>query len=319
MNYEVLFEDWEQRHTYNVSSKNVDQAECSAIKFGSATIESSLSDELIADSFDDVSYVNYNNSVEAEIEIDDSVSTLQLEIDRRCSYLGDYYPFERKGNSLVYTGSSSGVYELCLGISSVNVNNEKFNRLPRLFEEIAAIVFAAYVGNDAQYLRTGWPNGKLFKDNFKIISDRTGEWIWNPSVSLPVTPRVKSIKDGGIDFVVWRDVIDSRQGKMFYLGQCACGNNWDTKLNDISMQTVQQWFDFPASHINPTRVFATPYHIVGINMRDVAMNAGIPIDRVRISRISEENQTLTASLIGSFSEEIKQGIAATTGGEWLSI
>lgn len=319
MNYEALFCDWELRHTYNVSSRNVDQAECSAIKFGSATIESSLADELISDSLDDISYLDYDNSVEEEIEIDDSVSTLQLEIDRRCSYLGDFYPFERKGNSLVYKGSASGIYELCLGISSINVNDAKFNRLPRLFEEVAAVVFATYVGMDAKYLRTGWPNGETFKNSFRKIHEITGEWLWNPSVGLPDVPSVKSIKDGGIDFVVWRDVIDSRQGKIFYLGQCACGNNWDTKFNDINMQTVQRWFDFPLSHINPMRVFATPYHIIGVNMKEVAMSAGIPIDRIRLSRISEENKTLTDSLMNKFSDDIIKGIATTTGGEWISI
>ena len=42
-------------------------------------------------------------------------------------------------------------------------------------------------------------------------------------------------KDLGLDIVTWKQFADGRGGWLHYAGQCATGNDWDEKLEDLSL------------------------------------------------------------------------------------
>ena len=97
--------------------------------------------------------------------------------------------------------------------------------------------------------------GISFKEAMKTVSERTGEWKWGPEDGLP-DDLVQG--DNGCDFVVWLRALDDRSkiGQLFVLGQCACGNNWVTKWNDLNLNKLQKWFN-PLSTVEPVRTFTT--------------------------------------------------------------
>ncbi len=83
-------------------------------------------------------------------------------------------------------------------------------------------------------------------------------------------------------FVTWVDFLDGRDGRLFALGQCACGNDWPTKFQDIKIERLTPWFH-PLTYIKCVKVFSTPYVLVDEMIREASAEAGIIFDRVRLT------------------------------------
>ena len=296
----VASNSWENRRHDARISENADQTEFNALSYGKTNLEAGTFDDRVAAALDDYEVsdpLSVSSWASSDLVFDSAVSDIGIELARRASLLGKSYPFEVHGNQLIYKSSHSLVYELCLAISSAQSLKEgDYKKLPVAFERLMRDIMISFVGDESDGMRTGWPadgdRPTKFKELINELSSKTGEWIWSPDPGLPDDPTHTHVKDEGVDFVVWKDVGDKRHGKLFFLGQCACGNDWETKLQDIDLEFLKlgKWVK-PISYAKPSRVFCTPRHIPNdLYFAQVNKEAGFTFDRVRIAMLANRER-----------------------------
>lgn len=218
------------------------------------------------------------------------VGRVQEEIERRAAMLGDAYPFEVSDGVLRYRRSELGFYEFCLAACMAEtITKGEFVHLPRDFERFVALVVRGYMGPHSFFLHIGAPRDKDVGSGFHAAMLKlhaacgTGEWKWNPEEGLPDENRMSG--DEGVDFVVWKSSLDRRPGHIFLLGQCACGDDWEDKFDDLNLKKFGKWFR-PQSDVDPIRVFATPHHVTDQFLREAQREAGLVLDRARLVLIA---------------------------------
>jgi len=292
--------NWFDRGSLFNASKNADQTEFAAMMEGSVPLERGIRDDIIADEHHaDIPDHDYSWQDE-EAALDFIAGPLLSEIDRRISLMGEHYPFERVNSSLRYKGSDTLVYEFCLAVSLLkNLSSKPYNRFPLLFELVATEAARCYLGGAALSLRCGWPSHNRlerptsFKELLALITERTGgEFRWSPSIPLPAKWSSHAPKDEGMDFIAWKPFEDQRLGPLFLLGQCACGDDWENKLNDLDANRLRRWVN-PITFVDFVRAFAVPHHIPGHYIfADVASRAGLTFDRVRLTLLAQNNRDI---------------------------
>ncbi len=226
----VRSSDWENRGPEFRAGVNADQAEVSAIRFGSSNVEAGIADERTADAMDDFELVDpegVESWADADSKYDTAAGAVGDEIRRREQMLGASYPFRLERNRLIYSSSTTLAYEFCLATSqSPSLSAGEFKRLPPAFERLARDVVKCFLGPDAEGYRTGWPRDDLedrpvkFKAVVERLHELTGEWVWAPGPDRPPDPSHIDVKDEGLDFVVWKKIPDGRPGHLVLLGQC---------------------------------------------------------------------------------------------------
>jgi hypothetical protein len=307
MNYVQDSYRWDQRGILFKPSTNADEAELNAIKRGITPIDIGVVDDIIADEHhSDLPEHGYTWKDE-ESALDMITGPVIQEIDRRIKLGGSSYPFIREGNALKYIRSKTLAYEFCL-ITTIqkNISSAPFNQLPILFELLVTEVAKCYLGGTAEGIRTGAPSHdpverpKNFKKLFEKVNELTlGEFQWLPTVHLEDDESPSAPKDEGLDFIAWKPFGDFRNGQLFILGQCACGDDWETKFSDLQAEKLERWIN-PVTYAKFLRAFSVPHHIPGHAIfNDVCRRAGITFDRLRISKISEENYDHFESKFGS--------------------
>ncbi len=293
---------WENRRLDERIAEDADQAEFVAIKYDSCNLEAGTFDDRIADALDDYEVRDPKEVAKwaaEDIKFDNATSEIAIEIQRRAELLGANYPFALNGNQLVYRRSDTLVYEFCLAVSeSPSLKEDAYARLPVAFERLVRDVLICFLGPGAEGFRTGWPGDAhedrppRFKALITKLHESTGkcEWHWCPDAGLPNDPEPQDIKDEGLDVVVWKAIADKRGGRLFLLGQCACGGSYATKYYDIDQQfhKLSKWVK-PLSWASPVRVFSTPRHIPNNDhFAQVNREAGLTIDGVRLTLIAEQ-------------------------------
>lgn len=287
---------WDDRHYLMAAAHDADQTEKIAMVRSTAPIDSGVADEGIAGV---ISETEVSSSGDDEWAIEDQqaegfAGALVEEIKRRQDLLGEGYPFKLEGNALHYVGSSTGVYEFCLAVSLANkLAGKPWRDLPLWFELLSAHLAKLYINPLARVVRTGWPSHDSaerpirFKALSQLLSEQCNEWKWSPQEPNPDDPTPRQVKDAGVDYVVWMPFADKRPGQLFLLGQCACGKDWDSKLDELSSKNLDQWLR-PPTYADFQRSFAIPRHLPGWHIFGrVAKQAGIPFDRARLSEIAE--------------------------------
>lgn len=311
MNYIPDCYRWDQRGTLFKPSVNADEAELNAVKRGVTPIDTGLADDLMADEHHSDLPENGNTWKDEEFALDMATGPVIQEIDRRIMLGGSSYPFERNGNSLHYKPSKTFVYEFCLATSlKKDISTKPFNELPILFELISTETAKCYLGALAEGIRTGAPSHhpeerpKNFKALMELVDRLTnGEFPWRPTVPLDDDESPTAPKDEGVDYIVWKPFGDLRLGQLFILGQCACGDDWETKFNDLELERLQRWIN-PVTTAKFLRAFSVPHHIPGHWIfSDVCRRAGITFDRLRISMIAESNHAHFKDRFGSKMQE----------------
>lgn len=272
-------------------SDDADQVEFDAIKSGVSTVGRGVYDEQVSGVLDDLGHdLEIAQQLEpwqrADLIRDDSVGGVHGELLRRENLLKNSYPFELKGGTLIHHPSASKMYEFMLSVStSPDLSSGLYVRLPRAFERISATLVASYFGPNAKSLHVGFPrdNGASFTDVWANLNAITNEWRWNPENAVDSA----KVRDEGCDFVVWLEPSDGRRiGQLFLLGQCACGNNWHDKYDDLRPKTLGKWFH-PMTLVDPVRTFTTPWHVPDQMLREGSREAGLFFDRARLCSIAE--------------------------------
>jgi hypothetical protein len=265
-------------------SKDADQAELVAIRLGKSRATSGVRDDAMADTLEESYSAEDGLDEEAwqshESSLETASSQIVEELERRANALGELYPFRLDGDVLTYDQSDSIVYEFLLCTSlSPSLTTGRFKDFPRQFERLATVLTANFLGPNAHCCHIGFPNeNKRFKKAVGVAIARSGELKWQPVDDLPEEgPRQG---DEGVDYILWKDFGCGRAiGQPFYFGQCACGNDWDSKLNDVSGRFFK-WFS--KLKVDPAKVFSVPFVIPENKLREVAREAGIVMDRLRL-------------------------------------
>lgn len=297
------------RHQAQRSSNDADQAEFSALKNGSSVVDFGVYDERVAGALDD--FEPRDPSIKQiwhaeDLKYDAAVGGAHEEIERRITILGESYPFEFADGTLRHRDSDFLLYDFFLSICNAgNISSGKFVELPRLFERITARIAASFFGVHTKHIHTGYPRenevGKSFKNAMEYVADETGEWTWGPDDGLPEEPSIGG--DGGCDFVAWVAPPDNRKiGQIFLLGQCACGNNWAEKLDDLNLKKLQKWFN-PLSVVEPIRTFVTPFHITDATLIEVSREAGYVFDRARL--VTTATRGVGKTIEAEFGDDIR--------------
>ncbi|MEE4208497.1 MAG: hypothetical protein V2I43_04430 [Parvularcula sp.] len=281
------------RHKETRRAKDADQAEHEAIMKGSVVVDRGVYDDRVAGAMDDYE-VEEIRTVAAwqrtDLAVDDAVGQVQEEVERRIAMMGALYPFTLSGGLLAYKPSSSGFYEFCLAASlSRNITSGLHVGLPRTFERLSALLVARAFGSAAEHLHLGSPRDVEIGTTFRLAMgkahERTKEWFWGPDYGLP--EERSHTGDEGVDFVVWKRPPDRRIGSLFVLGQCACGDDWNTKFGDINLTKYRRWFR-PLSYVEPVRAFSTPYHLGDGWLIEALPQAGLIFDRARLTILAEQ-------------------------------
>ncbi len=274
-----------QRH-----AEEADHVEHEALTYGASVVDIGLYGDRISGVLDDFELENAHSHVreswhQSDIATDDSVSNIGIEIERRIRILKSAYPFKLSGSTLRYVPGNMKIYEFMLSVCcSPSLTKGDFACLPRTFERVAKVLVTMYFGDYARGWHTGWPrdDGTSFQKAVEEIHRHTGEWRWNPQTELDPN----SVRDEGCDFVVWLAPSDDRKvGGLFVLGQCACGNNWQSKYDDLSIKDLQRWFH-PLSLVDPVRSFATPRYMPDEMLSKASPRAGLLFDRARLTSIA---------------------------------
>lgn len=302
---------WSGRGALIEAAKNADETELFAILRGSVSIDAGVADDIMADVHHADDKETDSDWAADDLAVDDITGPVVEEIDRRIALLGDAYPFKREGAALKYYQSSTRVYEFCL-IASLqrDISSKKWKAIPVLFEYLSVFAVCQYLGG-AEFYRTGWPSHDRrirpvrFKRLVQILYKETGgEFVWGPSVpnDLNADPSHVDVKDEGVDFVAWKEFGDQRLGKLVILGQCACGDGWVGKMEELSEKRLKTWMN-PVTYTDFVRAFSVPFHIPGYNIfAQVSRLAGLTLDRVRLARLAADNPNrFTTGLTGALS------------------
>ena len=274
--------------------KDADQTEVSAMLRGSVLFDAGLYDDRVSGAMDD--FDSKDQTITQRWHLEDlkyetASGEVYDEIKRRNDLLKEYYPFQLDGSQLIYKPSKSLYYEFCLAISTApTITRGDHVYLPRVFERTCALLAMLYLGNDSFAIHVGTPRDKEIGTNFynamQKVNELTGEWVWNSIEDFGERPQTTG--DEGLDFIAWKNTPDGRKGKLFVVGQCACGDDWKTKFNDLTIDKISKWFH-PLSYVkNPVRAFATPYHLTNTNLVDAQLQAGLVFERARLTILAEK-------------------------------
>lgn len=279
-----------KRHHLQKISTDADQTEFLAVRRGEAMVEAGVFDDRIAGAMDDFAVEGAMPDWQStDLQNDNAASALREEIARRSEALGEAYPFELRGSRLRHVERAGKVYEFCLAIGqSPSLTTGDFTKLPRLFERISARVFADYVGPPSDFVHTGAPRdgtpAQTFRAAFEDLFGKSGEWGWDPETDLPQSGPTTG--DEGADFFVWKLAPDGRKvGQLFVIGQCACGDDWRNKWEDLSLPKLNKWAR-SGTLFPPVRAFATPFVMSDGYLREASRQAGLVFDRLRLAKVA---------------------------------
>ncbi|QWF17725.1 hypothetical protein [Lysobacter capsici] len=283
------------------TAADADQVELAAIRGASSVVDQAAQDELVSGELDDDSEIAAAENrgggenartawQERDLAQEEIVGAAAQEIRDRIQHLGSAYPFQFQGNKLAYTPSQTGFYEFCLATATApTITADPFTSFPKYFERVVAVLVKIYFGPKKGALHTGWPRVPTtrFRQALAPMARNSKEWVWSPEEGLDEDPPYTVVKDETVDFIVTANMMDARPGNLYILGQCACGNNWDTKLQEPDLERIRKWFK-PPWLVPPVKAFTTPFVFGAETIRETSRNSkAIVFDRVRLVLIAE--------------------------------
>ena len=195
------------------------------------------------------------------------------ELQYRERVLGDAYPFflrkappalERVHD--IWSTPGRVVYLFCLLASAMRENrvqpavatNGARREIANLFQICACLAAGGYVVGDVASFGFPRPAGDDFLPALRDAYARFGAGEVRSAVP-PGHPT--ATKDDGIDVIAWRGHPDRMPGKLYLLGQCASGHNWQGKSVVSRIPQFHGWFSTPpATHCLPSMFIPFTLH-----------------------------------------------------------
>lgn len=302
---------WEDRRREWRLAVDADQVEAQAAAYGSAVVDFGLHDERLAGDVAEgqppPDAQNRTAWSESDATMEALGSGIGAEIRRRHRILGPAYPFTLEGATLRYAQSSTLVYEFCLATSlHPDKRGKSFLTMSQAFELLTCLVLQAQLGSDSRWYRLGLAQcdeadrparfRQAIEELYRLFG--TGEWCWNPIEGFPQDPEPRNVKDLGMDTVNWTTFDDGRGGSLVLIGNCACGQNIETKLDDTALDFIKAHWIRPLTIPDPQRVLSTSHHIPNAgHISELASKAGLVFDRARLTLIAESTPERQESIL----------------------
>ena len=240
-----------------------------------------------------LSVYDERRAIEQNAGIEARCTDVLSELSRRIVAAAEAYPFVLEGSDLVRVGdlASHAPYIFCLCLSWFGWRQKKgAKKFPRrMFEDLSKYAAQSFVGGSA--LRFGAPRTELpssFREALLKLCIAIGEGQAK-ELEGPI-----NAQDDTLDLIAWRNFPDGLEGKLFLLGQCASGINWESKKRDLDPEAFfHSWFaDQPAS-LRTMRVgLFIPHRMPKSQWVPTTRKAGIVFDRCRIAYLAHGNSKL---------------------------
>ncbi len=236
-----------------------------------AEIKDTLTDEHIYDDQDKASEL---------------LTDVWTEVKRRKKVLGTSYPISCEASKLVRIAPwrESPAYSFCLVLSYSERYPEwrksfgnNFTEQGLLFEEVTALALRNELSQWTSHT-TGWSRTQTqhIIDSVEMVRGLLNE----KEGRLDLIPDLNTIKDAGLDLVLWRPFADGRIGFPLYLVQCASGANWEEKRNQPDINLWRTMIEFAAM---PKKALAIPYAISDMEFwMSCRRMDGMLLDRLRL-------------------------------------
>jgi hypothetical protein len=219
--------------------------------------------------------------------IDAKVADVFTELEARALAAGSGYPFLVEHGYLEAREDwpEFSAYVFCLLLSHLRWTRPKGSAFfpQRMFESLCVEVARQWI--NGQGIRFGAPRRKEeMPPSFAKAIDvlcldhlREGKGFKHEE-----TPEWRG--DYGVDIVAWRDWPDQLPGKLVLFGNCASGDDWDSKRTELLPELLQKrWMNGPDSPV--IRAFFVPHRIAAKEWRATVQEAGILFDRCRIASV----------------------------------
>jgi hypothetical protein len=164
------------------------------------------------------------------------VEDVLREVERRSRHAPGSYPFQRGRYGITLANKRLlQVYAFLLWLSLPNSpfhSKIYSNEVTPLFDYLGEAALVTLLGPGARAIRFGWPvSGDRPTGPRKALVWLTGHMRVTHDPTAPISP---TLKDGGVDVVLWRPFSDGRGGFPIILAQCTVGRSeWQRKGQDI--------------------------------------------------------------------------------------
>jgi hypothetical protein len=227
-----------------------------------------------------------SGQLESPQAIEDRCNEVFSELEDRSTSAGAAYPFDVSATVIQTKGRVEDfpAYLFCLCLSYVGWSKKKGQGqlAARMFEDLSCIAAQAYIGGEVArfaYPRKGGESSlpKAFKEAITALVVKLAEG----DGCRDKPPR--STKDDALDVVAWRHFADRLPGKLVLVGQCASGDDWADKLNDLNpLATTNEWMLKPI--ISPMlRAIFIPHRVRRDEWERCCRRAGLVFDRCRVA------------------------------------
>jgi len=224
--------------------------------------------------------------LDSDEDIERTVQEVSFELELRSIAAARAYPFVIGERSISARGPIDSfipyVFCLCLSFFGSNENLDKRPFPRRMFEYLSCEAAKNFVDGDVVRFASPRQRDDLPAEFTLAVNELCMR------IKEGVAFREKrpfSAKDDAIDVVAWRDFPDQSEGKLLLVGNCASGNNWDSKLDELQPQLFcEDWMvEVPVSIHVGIRAFFVPRRIPPGDWKRVSRRAGMIFDRCRIA------------------------------------
>jgi len=229
-------------------------------------------------------------AMQQNASIDAACAEILGEIKRRVQAAGNAYPFTIDGTALVLSGKARDYvpYIFCLCLSWFGWKAKKGNKIfpRRMFEDLSKHAAQEFIGGRA--LRFGAPRTELptaFKEALLHLAVAIGE-----GQVRDIQGQVHA-QDDTLDLIAWRDFPDGQEGKLFLVGQCASGSDWEKKKRELDAEAFfDDWFSERPPSLRGMRIgLFIPHRVPRKKWTSTTRRAGIIFDRCRIAYWTQRN------------------------------
>ncbi|MFN0141446.1 MAG: hypothetical protein ACKVQW_15330 [Pyrinomonadaceae bacterium] len=201
------------------------------------------------------------------------------ELEQRRGLLGESYPFDVDGNTIVPNHlKTNSSYLFCLGLS--HLTDIPNNMRDVEFESLAKSASEIYFRGTAVRIGAPWKTGEIqsYPDLLQLVTDMI------PDLGPPKRDAAPYGGDGGWDVVVVNNFPDRAFSRIIALGNCATGRqNWHTKGNDTEPSYFWDGFTHGPERKNICfRFLAAPFHATDDQRHRKQGSSCILFDRPRL-------------------------------------
>jgi hypothetical protein len=204
------------------------------------------------------------------------INNIWNELKRRESvYCKPPFKVESKVVYSVIDWEEIPAYLVCL-IFSVYGGTHNLSKSAKLFERITSQILELY--GEFKTKIFGWPvapgDPKDIKTRVELLAREMNERF--------IEPPSAEKKDDTVDIAAWKPFHDKKSSQIVLLVQCATGVHWERKSCELR---IRAWMDYIHWGCPPLCGLAIPFIVDERKWVDVARDAGLIIDRIRIYNI----------------------------------